>query len=145
MNRLRIFSALLPAVALAFAGCERITDADKAAALATVKQNLEAMEARNAEAVAATIHSQSPHFEKTKMLTDQLFKKYELHYELKEAAVESVARDTIRVRFVQDVVKISGPPDFKSTRTAGVHVLRREDGAWKLWSTENQQVTYLEK
>ncbi len=143
MQSLRHFRALLPAVALLCAGCHGITEADKAAAIATVQQNLAAMEERNADAVSATLHSQSPHFEKTKMLTDQLFRRYEIHYELKEAVVESVTRDAIRVRFAQEAMKTSGPPEFKSNRTSGVHVLRREGGAWKLWSTEVREVTPL--
>ena len=141
MNPLRILAVLV--LALFFAGCHRVTEADQAAALATVKQNLAAMQERNFEALSATIHSQSPHFEKLKMQTEQLFKRYEIQYELKNAAVESVARDTIRVRYEQEATKTSGPPEFRSHRSTGVHTLRREGSAWKLWSTEQQQVTYL--
>jgi hypothetical protein len=141
MNSLRIHLALV--LALFFAGCHGVTEADKAAALATVKLNLEAMQERNFDALIATIHSQSPFFEKLKMQTEQLFKRYEIQYELKSAVVESVTRDTIRMRFEQVATKTSGPPDFKSNRSTGVYTLRREGGAWKLWSTDVQQVTYL--
>ena len=145
MNTRSFLAALLLALVLAFTGCQRITEADKVAAVEVVKQNLAAMQTKNLEAMAATIHSQSPHFEQTKMITQRIFQLYDINYTLKNAEVESATPDAIRVRFEQVMVKLKGPEDFKSNRVSGVHILRRDGNQWKLWSSEGQKITLLEE
>ena len=135
---------LLAAMMLLLCGCQRVTEADKAAAIETVKQNIAAMQAENMEAMAATIHSQSPHFERSKMQTEAIFKIYDLHYTLKNLAIQSATPDTIRISFEQVTVKLRGPEEFQNSRFTGVHVLKKENGAWKLWSIENPINTPLD-
>ena len=145
MNTRSFFATLLLALALAFTGCQRITEADKVEAINVVKANLAAMQSKNLDAMTATIHSQSPHFEQTKMITQRIFQLYEIRYTLKSCEVESATPDAIRVRFEQVMVKLKGPEEFKSNRVSGVHVLRRDGGQWKLWSSEGQKITLLEE
>ena len=145
MNTRSFLAALLLALAFAITGCQRITEADKVAAVDVVKQNLAAMQTKNLDAMIATIHSQSPHFEQTKMITQRIFQLYEINYSLKSAEVESATPDAIRVRFEQVMVRMKGPEDFKSNRVSGIHILRRDGSQWKLWSSEGQKITLLEE
>lgn len=139
MKALSLFSALLGAAALCLAGCGKVTDADKAAALAVVQENLAAMKEKNVEKITATVHPNSPHFEASKFAGAQ----YDLLYDLKSAEIESAKGDTIRVRFVQETRKLSGPAELKDNRVVGVHTVRRDGAAWKLWSTEVLERTEL--
>jgi hypothetical protein len=122
--------------ALFLAGCERITEADKAVAVEVVKANLEAMKKRDIEALTATVHPNSPYFEESKAFAQQQAERYTLLYDLKSAEFDSTKGDTIRVRFVQETRKLMGPPELQDNRVTGVHVLRRDREKWKLWSTE---------
>jgi hypothetical protein len=121
--------------ALLFAGCEKITDADKTAAVEAVRANFEAMKARDLDAMTATVHPSSPNFEATKAFAQQQAERYTLLYDLKSAEFDSVKGGEIRVRFVQETRKVLGPDDLKDNRVTGLHILRRDGAKWKLWGT----------
>jgi hypothetical protein len=129
-------AAILVSTTLAVSACQRVTESDKVAAVETVKANVVAMQAKNMDAIMATIHSQSPHFEQTKMITQRMFELYDIDYKLETVEVETATPDTIRVRFAQKMSKTRGPEEFVSGTMTGVHVLRRDGGSWKLWATE---------
>ncbi len=132
----RSFVPLLLALATVFfAGCEKITEADKVAAVETVRANLEAMKSRNVDALAETVHPASPHFEATKAFAQQQAERYTLLYDLKSAEFDSVKGGEVRVRFVQETRKVMGPDDLKDNRVTGLHILRRDGAKWKLWGT----------
>jgi hypothetical protein len=130
---------LLALVALLGGGCARITEADKEAAIEQVRAHLEAMKSRKPEAVAATVHPSSPHFEVTKAVIERV----DLMLDLKSAEVESTKGDTIAVHFVLETRKLGGAVDIKDVREDGVFVLRRDGVTWKLWSKDVRQTTPL--
>lgn len=136
MRRSIFLSLLLAIAAFVFTGCEKVTEDDKAAAIATVRANLEAMKGRNFDALAETVHPSSPHFEATNAFAQQQAEKYTLLYELKDVAFDSVKSGDIRVRFVQETRRVLGPDDLKDNRVTGIHTLRRDRSKWKLWGTE---------
>ena len=120
---------------LLLAGCGRITDADRQAALATVQRNLDAMNSGDLDAMMATIHPSSPVYAQMPALTRSIAEKFKLHYVLEKAEVESATDDTVRVGFVQVTRKLSGDDDFPDNRVFGTHLLRRDGAAWKIWET----------
>lgn len=138
-----IFPLIAALAALFFAGCEKITEADKVAAVEAVHANLAAMKARDVDAIGETVHPNSPHFETTKAFAQQQAERYTLLYELKSAEFDSAKSGEIRVRFVQDTRKVLGPDDLKDNRVTGVHILRRDGAKWKLWGTEVQKTEEL--
>jgi hypothetical protein len=141
---MKSFSLLcLAGVATLLVGCEKVTDADKTAAVETVRANLEAMKARDAEALAATVHPHSPNFEETKATAQRQAARYTLLYDLKSAEFDSVKGGEIRVRFVQETRKVLGPDDLKDNRVTGLHILRRDGAQWKLWETRVLHVEEL--
>jgi hypothetical protein len=137
---LAVFAAVM---ALFCAGCEKITEADKAAAIATVRANLEAMKARDLDAIGETVHPSSPHFEAAKAFAQHQAQRYTLLYDLKNVEFESAKGGEIRVRFVQETRKVLGPDDLKDNRVTGVHILRRDGAKWKLWGTEVEKTEEL--
>ena len=133
------FSVVLIAVGLFLGGCGQVTEEDKKAALDVVQENLAAMKAKNVERITATVHPNSPYFETSKAAAER----YELLYDLKSAEIESAKGDTIRVRFVQETRKLSGPAELTDNRVVGLHTLKRDGVQWKLWSTEVLERTEL--
>jgi len=143
MKSLSFSLRLLALVALVFTGCEKITEDDQSAAVATVRANLEAMRTGNAEAIAGTVHPSSPHFEATKAFAQQQAARYTLLYDLQSAQFDGVKDGAIRVRFVQETRRLLGPDDLKDNRVTGWHLLRRDGEKWKLWGTEVEKTEEL--
>lgn len=140
----RIFSSLWLVLAMAFlAGCEKITDADKTAAVETVRANLEAIRARDVDAIAATVHPASPNFEGAKAFAQHQAERYVLLYDLKSAEFDSAKGGEIRVRYVLETRKVMGPDDLKDHRETGLRILRRDMGKWKLWATHVEKTEAL--
>lgn len=135
---------LLLALVLAPCGCQRITEADQQAALANIKANVAAMQRADVAAVLATIHPESPAYLNTPELIGNIVQKYKLTYQLEEAAIEQVTTDGIRVRFVQVTKKVEGPDDFPDNRVEGMHLLKRDGKAWKIWFTQVRQARTLD-
>jgi hypothetical protein len=134
---------ILAAVAL-LCGCQRVTDADKQAAIECVRANLAAMEKGDPEAAATTIHPQSPAFAEARRQTEAILQFYRLKMELESASIGRVTPDGIEVNFVQVTRKIEGPEEFIDNRVEGTHLLRRDGAAWKIWSTRSNAARTLD-
>jgi hypothetical protein len=143
MKSRSLLNLLLACTTALFVGCEKITEADKTAAVETVRANLEAMKTRNADALSETVHPSSPNFEETKSAAQRQAERYTLLYDLKSAEFDSIKGGEIRVRFVQETRKVLGPDDLKDNRVTGLHTLRRDGTKWKLWGTQVQKVEEL--
>jgi uncharacterized protein YchJ len=124
------------ALALLCGGCHRITNADQRAAVECVRANLAAMEKGDVDAVMATIHPKSPAFLQTPQLVQSILAQYRLTYELETAEVEQATSEGIRVHFVQVTRKLEGPEEFPDNRVDGLHLLKRDGKAWKIWFTQ---------
>lgn len=133
-------SPLLLCVAVLLGGCQRITDADKQAAIDCVKANVVAMEKQNMEAVMATIHPKSENYEPTKTVVAAIWKQYVLKFELEKVEIDRATTKGILVKFVQVVRKLEGPDDvdMEDSRTIGTHLLQKDGKTWKIWSTQVQ-------
>lgn len=122
-------------VVVAFSGCHRISEADGKAAIECIRANLAATEKGDLDGAMATIHSQSPEFEKTREQTAAIFEQFQLKLELESAKVVRETPDGIEVAFVQVTRKIAGPEGFVDNRVQGTHLLKRDGSTWKIWST----------
>ena len=130
--------------AVAILGCSRVSDADRNAAIETVRANLAAMQAVDLDAALATTHPKSPNYEKAREQIEAIFKHFKLSYELESAKVESGTDTEIRVRFVQVTRKLEGPEEFPDNRVDGIHLLKRDGSTWKIWSTQMLSVRTLD-
>lgn len=131
----RRFAICTVAAAALLSGCERISEADRKAALDCVRANVEAMQNADAEAATATIHPQSPAFPDAQRQTEAIFAQYRLAMELESASIGRVTPEGIEVNFVQVTRKLEGPEEFMDNRVEGTHLLKRDGKAWKIWST----------
>lgn len=116
-------------------GCDRVSEADKKAALECVRANIEAMEKGDLEAATATIHPQSPAFAEARLQTEAIIAQYRLDMELESASIGRVTPDGVEVNFVQVTRKLEGVEEFIDNRVEGTHLLKRDRKAWKIWST----------
>ena len=112
--------------------------------LAVVRGQLAPLKRQGQPAVMAVLDPESPGFEQTRAMTEKIFKDYDLRYTFKDLAVESITNDEAHVRFSQVTEKVSGPA-FRNNRVDGEHILKKRNGAWKISSTQANNVAYLDK
>lgn len=141
MQKVRALFVLLP---LALSACQRVTSEDETAAIECVRRNITAMESNDIEAVMATIHPKSPSANGAREQTLAIFDQFKLAYALENVAVKEARPDGIKVDFTMTTKKVSGPEGFTDNRVEGVHLLKRDDKQWKIWSTQVYQARALE-
>ena len=123
-------------IALVAEGCHRVPKADRDAALETVRRNVQFLQEKKLEEMMATIHPQSPVFAQTRTSVGKLVKEFDLQCELTALEVLGEKKGDLRVRFEQITERKKGGVIEPRMRLAGVHVLRKDGGAWKIFDTE---------
>lgn len=108
-----------------------------------VKMNAEYMDKEDLDGSLSTIHPESPAYESSKQMTSKLFEVYDLDYKLEKVELVEENKNEARVKFVQLTTKKSGP-EFRNNRFTGVHILRKYNGNWKIYSTESVNVDYVD-
>ncbi len=131
----RTTSALLCA-ALALAACERVPKADREAAVETVRRNVRLLQEKKIGEMMETIHPQSPAFAGTRTEVGDLVKEYDLKCHLAAVDVVGGRSGEVRVRFEQITERTKGGVAEPKTRLTGIHVLRKDGAAWKIFDTE---------
>lgn len=139
-----LFAALcLPFV---FGGCEKpaAPPPDKTVLFQVIEDNVHAVEKKDADAVMATIHSKAPSFASTREIVSEMFKMLDLKCTLSDLQVVTATPEEARVSFTQKTEKTGGEGDFQNNIVKGVHILRPDDGKWKLFNTIQTSVTGLD-
>jgi hypothetical protein len=99
----------------------------------TFLKNLKAAQAEDLPGMMKTFHRQSPLYQWTKKKTTEIFKAYNLDYQL--LSFKYISRDGeyafARTRY--RIRKISGPA-FQNKEMDTLQIFRQEKGEWKLWS-----------
>ncbi len=131
----RTIHALL-CVAIISAGCKRVPEADREAALETVRRNVRLLEEKKIDEMMETIHPQSPAFAPTRKSVTDLVKEFDLKCDLKALDFVGVRKGDLRVRFEQITERKKGGVAEPRTRLTGIHVLRKDGAAWKIFDTE---------
>jgi hypothetical protein len=117
---------VLLCIAIIAAGCERVPPADRDAALETVRRNVRLLQEKKVDEMMTTIHPQSPAFAPTRTSITELMK----------LKVEGARKGDLRVRFEQITQRIKAGVAEPRTKMSGVHVLRKDGEAWKIFDTE---------
>ena len=123
-------------VALLSAGCNRVPKADRDAAIETVRRNVQFLQEKKIEEMMATIHPQSPVFAQTRTSVAELMKEFDLKCELTALEVLGETKGDLRMRFEQITERKKSGVIEPKTRLVGVHVLRKDGEAWKIFDTE---------
>ena len=130
---------MIPALlcaALALPACERVPEADRAAALETVRRNLRMLQEKKIDEMMETIHPRSPAFAGTRTEITNLVKDYDLNCELSALEVIGAHHGDVRVRFEQTTERVKAGNAEPKTRLVGIHVLKKDGAAWKIFDTE---------
>ena len=145
MKRFLIPVLFVLALAISFAGCEKVAPApDNAVLIQAIQDNVHALEKKDIDAVMATIHPQARSFESTRQIVSEMFKAIDLKYTLSDLQVVSATADEAQVHFVQQTEKTGGDGQFQPNIVTGVHTLRPDQGKWKIYSTRQISVTGLD-
>lgn len=108
-----------------------------------MRANEEATGKEDIDAAVATFDPQSPVLESTRKVMQLVFETYDLKYTYEELTVESVNGDEARVHYVQLTEKVNGP-EFRNNRLRGTHVLKKRDGAWRMFTSVIEGIDYLD-
>ncbi|MEK6452865.1 hypothetical protein [Caldifermentibacillus hisashii] len=77
--------------------------------IAVLDKNLETMQAGDIEGYMKTIHDESPSYESTKQLMEQLASQYTFDIEISDVEVVEKSADEAKVAFTQRTMKVKGP------------------------------------
>jgi hypothetical protein len=108
-----------------------------------IEANAKYMTEENFDKVMDTIDKDSPAYASSESMVKKLFDLYDLNYKIISMKVINESNDEAQVEFVQETTKIKGPA-FKNNRVDGIHILRRDDNSWKIYSTKITNIQYLD-
>ncbi|HEX2749813.1 MAG TPA: hypothetical protein VHM91_17525 [Verrucomicrobiales bacterium] len=108
-----------------------------------VREQVKALNKEDVDLYMSYIHRDNPGYGTTKDQVIDLFEKYDLRTTLEKIEPVTITEDEAKVSFVQLTEKISGPA-FSNNRTTGTHTLRKDDGKWKIFSSEARSVTAVD-
>ena len=90
-----------------------------------------------------TLHSESPGYAETEQVIEDMAA-YTLDVELFDMEVEEKSEEEARVFYKQTSIKLDGPT-YENNEVTGVHVMRPEDGEWKIFTTEFMDYVALDE
>jgi hypothetical protein len=104
--------------------------------LAVIYENLEATRAEDKERVLATIHKDSPQYNSTVQGLEFVFTNYDLEFFMEKAEVLEIYENDAKVYYILTTRSVKGR-GFLNKRDEGFHYLKKQDGSWKIFKTEN--------
>ena len=110
----------------------------------SLRSQVDALNREDAAAYMSYIHPDSPDFASTREKVEKLFVEYDLKHTLEKAEPVVLTEGEAKVKFVHLTEKLSGPA-FRNNRITGTHILRKDGGVWKVFSTIQDSVDYLDK
>ena len=110
---------------------------------ATLEHNIKAMNAENLESYMEDIHPMSPAFAGTKSFLKRLFVNYDL--KATHMGMEPLMIDDkyFILKGKQKTVKLAGDAPFQDNLVEAIHVYKKHNGKWLLWSSMILEVSPL--
>ncbi len=109
---------------------------------AVIRENIAATEAKDKDRVLKTIHKDCPQLRSTIQGMDYVFANFDLKFNLEQVEVLEVSDEDAKVYYMQTTRAVRGE-GFPPTRASGIHLMKKEDGKWKIFKTEyltNEQI-----
>jgi len=132
-------------LALLVSGCEKPQPPpDKTVFFQAIEDNVHALEKKDLDAVMATIHPKAPSFASTREIVGEMFKTLDLKCTLSDLQLVTASPEEARVSFSQKTEKTGGNGEFQNNIVKGVHILRPDEGKWKIFNTIQTSVTGLD-
>jgi hypothetical protein len=110
--------------------------------IGVVKENIAATQAEDKERVLKTIHKDCPQLRSTIQGMEYVFANYDMVFDLEKIEVIELSREDAKVYYMQTTRAIRGQ-SYPPTRATGIHLMKKEDGKWKIYKTEylsNEQI-----
>ncbi|GAB3799372.1 hypothetical protein [Virgibacillus kimchii] len=101
---------------------------------AVLERNVATMADDDKTAHMETLHSESPGYAETEQILEDM-SVYTLDIDISDMEVEEKSEEEARVFYTQTNIKLDGPV-YENNELTGVHILRPEDGEWKIYDTE---------
>jgi hypothetical protein len=112
------------------------------AVTAVVYANINAHNNEDVDGYIATIHEDAPNRNSYRATLNDMYRNFDLWHTISDVEVVKITNREAQVSFVLTTEKIRGP-DFRDNVVTGVFILRKEDGEWKLYDREIEDVKYL--
>jgi len=103
--------------------------------IAVIKENIAATEAKDKDRVLKTIHKDCPQRRSTIQGMDYVFANFDMKFDLEQIEVLEVTGEDAKVYYMQTTKAVRGA-GFAPTRASGIHLMKKEDGKWKIFKTE---------
>ena len=104
-------------------------------------RNSRAANEENLAAYMATIHPKSPAYHQTETSLPQLFAVYNLEFYFSNLTVTSLKKNEARIHFTLSTRRLSGPA-FRNNVVVGTMILRPDNGVWKIYTQDVEDVQY---
>ena len=108
-----------------------------------IYENIRASNYEDIDRYMSTIHSRSPGYQVTKNGIEDIFSDYDLSYRVSNLRVIEQEKNSAKIYFVLTTKRINGPA-FRDNRVYGEMTLRKEDGRWKIYNQDINNVEYLD-
>lgn len=108
-----------------------------------LNDNVDALNKENKKAYLKTLHTKGPVSQDTEQFIDELFKAYDLKYEILEFEILTQRGEYVYALVRQKTTKVKGAAEFKNNILQAVQALKREGNEWKLWNTMVIETQFL--
>jgi hypothetical protein len=103
--------------------------------IGVIKENIAATQAKDKERVLKTIHKDCPQLRSTIQGMDYVFANFDMVFDLEEIEVIELSGEDAKVYYMQTTRAIRGQ-GYPPTRSTGIHLMKKENGKWKIFKTE---------
>jgi tetratricopeptide (TPR) repeat protein len=104
-------------------------------------ENARAGVTEDLDAYMATVHPGSPMYDQTEEVLKEMFTTYDLDFEFYDLTVTSLKANEAKIHFSLITRKRAGP-DFRNNIVIGTMILRPDNGVWKIYNQEVEDVQY---
>lgn len=104
-------------------------------------RNARAANDENVAGYMATIHPDSPAYQSTESSLKELFSVYELEFLFTDLRVTNLGSSEARIHFTLSTRRLRGPA-FRDNVVIGTMILRIDNGEWKIYNQEIEDVQY---
>ena len=110
---------------------------------AVIRTNIHAWGSKNINLLRSTTHTESPLLETSDLMARYIFARFKLKYTVTKVTALKADDEEAEVEVHQTTEKVDGP-SFRNNRAVVVHTMKKENGKWKMWSSEVKLLQFLE-
>ena len=100
------------------------------------------LKAKDKDRVLKTIHKDCPQRRSTIQGMEYVFANFDMEFDLEKIEVLEITDEDAKVYYMQTTRAIRGQ-GYPPTRATGIHLMKKENGKWKIFKTEylsNEQI-----